>query len=101
MTNHRRDKSSKPREHKEDLVKVRSVRNPQSEEIQQIFFGKDSEELTDKLIDELVSRGWEKKGLLEFQKQGYRYNRSRDSLLEGQSHFEGISEDDPRLARFR
>jgi hypothetical protein len=57
-----------------------------SDEIRQIFFGKDSEELTDKLIDELVTKGWEREGLINFQREGFRYNRSRNSLIEGEFH---------------
>lgn len=87
MATHRRDKSTKNPNISDDLV---SFHQPNSEEIAQIFFGKGSEELTDKLIEELVARGWERQGLDDMQKDGYRYNRSRDSLIEGKSHFQGF-----------
>lgn len=67
-----------------------SVTITSSEEIDQIFFGKGSDKLTDELLEELVAKGWERKGLVEFQKEGYRYNRSRNSLVEGETHFEGF-----------
>ena len=70
--------------------KKSSVTTTSSEEIEQIFFGKGSEKLTDALIEELVEKGWERKELIEMQKEGYRYNRSRNSLVEGEAHFEGF-----------
>lgn len=62
------------------------------DEIDQIFFGKGSEELTDELVEELVAKGWERKGLVEFQKEGFRYNRTRNSLVEAEPHFEGFGD---------
>ncbi|MDX9866040.1 MAG: hypothetical protein RBT34_14650 [Anaerolineaceae bacterium] len=56
------------------------------DDIEQIFMGKGSEDLTDEVIEELTARGWEKEGLLKFQEEGFRYNRARDTLVEGQSH---------------
>jgi len=40
-----------------------------------------NEELTDKIINELVSQGWPKSDLVEFQKNGNKYNRSRNSIV--------------------
>ena len=40
-----------------------------------------NEELTDQIITELVSQGWPKSDLLEFQKNGNKYNRSRNSIV--------------------
>ena len=50
-------------------------------EIRQIFFGEGSERLTDKLIDELVARGWDRARLLEHRANGGVYCRPRDSIL--------------------
>jgi hypothetical protein len=65
-----------------------SVSTTSADEIEQIFFGKGTEELTDKVVEELVSKGWEKEGLIEFQKKGFRYNCSRDTLFDPDIHSE-------------
>lgn len=50
---------------------------------EQVFLGVGSEELTDLLIAELSYRGWPMAALKGYQKQGYRYSRVRDSIIEG------------------
>ena len=60
------------------------------DEIEQIFFGKGTEELTNQLVEELVGKGWERKRLVEYKKQGFRYNRKRNSMFDPDVHFENF-----------
>jgi hypothetical protein len=85
MSNHRQDKNSGKNENQNV---GENIPDSTSEDIAQIFFGKGSEEITDKLVEELVAKGVEREGLLHLQKEGFRYNRSRDSFIEGKPHFE-------------
>lgn len=50
-------------------------------DIRQIFLGEGSEPLTDELIDELVSGGWEREGIEYARDNGGAYSRPRHSLI--------------------
>jgi hypothetical protein len=60
-----------------------------SDDVAAVFFGVGTEELTDKLVEELVGGGWERKGLLEMRAMGARYNRKRHSLFIPEGDFGG------------
>jgi hypothetical protein len=68
-------------------VKVRGVKNiSQDREIQQIFFGADSEPLTEELIQELIAKGWPEEDLRVLAGEGQTYCRPRNSLM-GPSYY--------------
>jgi hypothetical protein len=54
-----------------------------ADEVAEIFFGVGTVPLTDELIDELVSEGWQRRDLLDARRFGFRYNRRRNSLFMG------------------
>lgn len=58
-------------------------------EVAQIFFGEGNEEITERLIVELVAKGWKEEDVREFAEQGYTYCRPRNSFI-GSPELEGL-----------
>jgi len=74
------------------LVKIRKIDDPVGDEaIQQLFFGKDNEAITEQVIHELVSKGWPEKDVLQFAKEGFTYCRPRNSFIEPHAHSGTVS----------
>jgi hypothetical protein len=78
------DKSRKNRINQGGLLEIK-FRNPDQAQLdfEEVFMGLGSEEITAALITELSGRGWDAATLEGFRKRGFRYNRRRDSIIEG------------------
>jgi hypothetical protein len=65
------------------LVSVRSINGKIEDDVtlRQIFLGEGWEVLTDELINQLVSDGWDRAGLIEHQREGAYYCRPRNSII--------------------
>jgi hypothetical protein len=65
----------------ENIAPLPDFEEMDSPDMQAVFTGQGTEELTEDVIKQLSAQGWPEKEIREMQGKGFRYSRSRNSLV--------------------